>query len=146
MRLAQQRSSPLHEAVQLCLNQVHDGNVEAVVSCVCGMLATGLGLPTLTGCAKAIVTLSHSQPPDSLRPHAKKILSTLHTGLKEAASPTLRKLYASALAHILKNCAKKAQIAKGKQHASVLIYILFRSLISFPIVSSSCLHSPRVGQ
>lgn len=109
MRLSLQRSSPLNEAINLCLNQVSDDNMESVISILATTLKNGIGLPTLTGTTKAIISLISSRLPDEIRPFAKTILNSLTSNLVNESSNTIKKLYCTCIAHVVK-VAKQAQV------------------------------------
>lgn len=47
------------------------------------MIQANIGLPTLSGCARAIVTLVAQRLPDELRPHVKKLMQVLLNGLRD---------------------------------------------------------------
>jgi len=109
-RLSMASGGPLAEALSSCLLVVDDDSIPGVIAKLTDIISTGLGLPTLTGAAKFVISLTGSKSAPAMREHVVPLITQLQKGLKDQ-SPTLRKVYADALGHLCR-VAKKKRVEK----------------------------------
>lgn len=109
-RLSIASGGVLSEALSSCLMVVDDESIPPVLAKVTDIIATGIGLPTLTAAAKFVVSLVNSKAGPAMRDHIAPLIQQLQQGLSDQ-SPTLRKVYADALGYLCK-VAKKKRVEK----------------------------------
>jgi proteasome component ECM29 len=80
--------------------------VEVIVE----LMRTGVGLPTLSGCARLVVTLATGPCRNHLTPYTSALSRVLLSGLMDQ-SPSIRKAYANALGYACK-VSKRKRVAK----------------------------------
>ena len=76
------------------------GILPRVVEVVCGLIRSGVGLPTRGATSKFIISLSGDLPDSALQHAAVRPLLNTLMGAFEDSSPTLRREFMSAAAHI----------------------------------------------
>jgi proteasome component ECM29 len=110
VRLRMASSSPLSEALTACVRQIDDEVLPDIVSMLSEVMATGVGLPTLTGSARVLTSIGASPVGPQLQAHAPKLLRILFRGLVDE-SLSVRKLFARAIGFVCR-IAKRKRVQK----------------------------------
>jgi proteasome component ECM29 len=121
--------NPITESLDLCVKYVDSSNSEEVTRRLIEILKTGVGMPTKTGAARFISSLTYSKS-EEMAPHASKLLVALANTLKDR-SPAARKGFANAAA----NVAKLAPITSvGKYIEKLIVFYNEQEVTLFVIV------------
>ncbi|XP_038067101.1 proteasome adapter and scaffold protein ECM29-like [Patiria miniata] len=108
-RIAMSKSSPMMEMINMCAQYVDADVLVELVSRICDLIRSGIGMGTKAGCSSFIILLCHQCPLD-LSPYAGKLLSAFLTGLNDK-SPAVRKSNATAIGHLIA-IAKDSSVQK----------------------------------
>lgn len=106
MRLSVSKASPLSAALETCMLQLDNESIGPVVAQINRLVKEGLGLPTLSACAKCITNICTSDLAIHLKDHASSLLKTFQEKLMDQ-SPSLRKIFASTIGHLCKVLKRK---------------------------------------
>ncbi|XP_070194752.1 proteasome adapter and scaffold protein ECM29-like isoform X2 [Littorina saxatilis] len=99
-RISASKSSPMMETVNRCVQYVDESVLTELVPRLTDLIKRGLGVGTKAGCSSFVISLVHQCPQD-VAPHAGKLMGAFLQGLNDRNS-SVRKNYASALAHLVK--------------------------------------------
>jgi hypothetical protein len=97
-RLSMASGGVLADAVASCLLVVDEESIPLLITKLTDIIHTGIGLPTLTGAARFVVSLANSKHAAAMRDHLAPLMTQLLQGLSDQ-SATLRKIYADALGY-----------------------------------------------
>lgn len=98
-RLNAAKSSPMMEAVDICVDLLDESNMATFTPKLSQILRRGMGLPTRCGASKVVVTLCMHKP-QLVRQYADALLQPLVSGMITDRSPVVRKMYAAAIGHV----------------------------------------------
>ena len=98
-RVNAMRSSDVTAVLEQCLKMMGEAEVGATLPSIMLLLSRGVGLPTRSGTARFLMQLAQQQPLH-VRPHAARLLRTLHTSTLSERSDVARRSYAAAAAQV----------------------------------------------
>ena len=112
------RNSPYNDALVSCIQLIDSSNIHPVIVKLIDILRHGIGIPTLTAAARAVVTICQSSISNSLSNDTPQLIRVLQNGLTDS-SITVRKLYGNALSYVLR-VSKPGDITKCLQYIQSL--------------------------
>eukprot|EP00276_Gloeochaete_wittrockiana_P000859 CAMPEP_0184674414 /NCGR_PEP_ID=MMETSP0308-20130426/87221_1 /TAXON_ID=38269 /ORGANISM="Gloeochaete witrockiana, Strain SAG 46.84" /LENGTH=929 /DNA_ID=CAMNT_0027122009 /DNA_START=29 /DNA_END=2819 /DNA_ORIENTATION=- len=113
-RISAATSGPLAKAVEQCVKFVDTEQMAILAPKLIQLIRSGVGLPTRAGTARFITLVSNSAP-DTLKPHAPKLLKALTSAIVTEKSPALRKVWAACagqVSRVAKESTAEEMIAK----------------------------------